>query len=89
MPPTVIFFGTNDKLLGGAEVLVRKGKDLGFKAELYTAEGQPHGFFNRSPWREATLAQAHRFLAAHGYVKGEPAVKVPEKAFLKLAVKAP
>ncbi len=41
------------------------------------------GLFKRSPWREATLRQADVFLAAHGYLKGEPTLEDPEKAALK------
>ncbi len=89
VPPAIIFFGTADKLLVMGEEYVRKAKALGLTAELYTAEGMPHGFFNRSPWQEATLAQADRFLARHGYLRGEPTLKVPPKAALKLADKTP
>jgi hypothetical protein len=47
------------------------------RAEKYLAEGQPHGFFNRSPWRERTLIAADRFLASLGFLEGEPTIKVP------------
>lgn len=81
--PAVIFFGTDDRLIDGGQKWVAKAKELGCAAELHTAEGQKHGFFNRSPWREATLRQADVFLTAHGYLKGEPTLKEPEKASLK------
>jgi acetyl esterase/lipase len=85
-PPAIIFFGTNDRLLAGAESYMKKGRELGRADELFTAEAQPHGFFNRSPWREITLRQADAFLTAHGYLKGEPTI--PAAAEPKL-IKAP
>ncbi len=66
-PPAIIFFGTNDRLLKTAEEYVAKAKPLGLDVELYTAEGMPHGFFNRSPWTERTLYLADAFLVRHGY----------------------
>jgi hypothetical protein len=55
-----------------------KAEEIGVRAEKFLAEGQPHGFFNRSPWRERTLIAADKFLASLGYLKGEPTVTVPE-----------
>jgi acetyl esterase/lipase len=89
VPPAVIFFGTDDKLLEGAQDFMVKAKKLGLKAELYLAEGQKHGFFNKSPWNEATLAQADRFLAKYGYLKGEPTLQVKAGTTLKLAAESP
>jgi acetyl esterase len=85
VPPAIIFFGTSDGLLATAQEYVAKARPLGLAAELYTADGQPHGFFNRSPWRERTLVLADQFLAKFGYVKGEPTVEAPAEAVMKLA----
>ena len=82
-PPAVIFFGTKDAMLEHGREYVTKAKDLGVRAELYTAADQPHGFFNRSPWLEATTRQADLFLASLGYLTGEPAVKPKGDAALK------
>ena len=62
-PPTLLLFGTADFLLTQGEEFMKKSKELGHRAELFTAEGQPHGFFNRPPWREKTIA-------ANGRVSG-------------------
>jgi acetyl esterase len=75
-PPAIIFFGTGDKLIEHGKEYAAKAKALGARAELYTAADQPHGFFNRSPWCEATAERADRFLESLGYLKGEPTVKV-------------
>ena len=83
-PPAIIFFGTNDSLLRSAVQYVKRAKQLGVKSDLWTAKGQRHGFFNRSPWREATLVLADKFLAAHGYLKGSPTIETPENASMKL-----
>jgi len=80
MPPAVIFFGTDDRLLAGGREFFAKGRALGNRVELFTAAGQPHGFFNRSPWNEVTAREADRFLVSLGYVSGEPTLKIPEGA---------
>ncbi|HET6572773.1 MAG TPA: alpha/beta hydrolase, partial [Fimbriiglobus sp.] len=82
-PPAVIFFGTADRLLAMGTEYVAKAKGLGVRAELYTAADQPHSFFNRPPWLEATTDRADRFLASLGYLTGEPTVKPKADATLK------
>jgi acetyl esterase/lipase len=77
-PPALLFYGTDDWLLGQGEEFMRRSKELGHQAKLFTADRQPHGYFNRSPWREKTLQQTDEFLAALGYLKGKPTIKVPD-----------
>jgi acetyl esterase len=69
LPPTLILFGTADPLKEGANEFLEKAKELGTKAEIFWAEGQPHGFFNKPPWMERTLQRADDFLASLGYLK--------------------
>lgn len=78
--PTVIFFGTADKMLDHARAFTDKSKALGNRCEVFTAAEQPHGFFNRAPWLEVTLRQTDVFLTSLGYLKGEPTVKIPGDA---------
>lgn len=79
-PPTVMFFGTADKMLPQGEEYLKKAKELEVPVELYTAAEQPHGFFNRSPWLEVTTQKADEFLTKLGYLTGPATVKVPAKA---------
>ncbi|MBX7208177.1 MAG: alpha/beta hydrolase [Verrucomicrobiaceae bacterium] len=79
-PPAILFFGTADKLGEHGREYVTKAKELGVHAELWTADGMGHGFFNRSPWTEVTVRKADEFLASLGYVTGEPTLKLPEGA---------
>ncbi len=74
-PPALIMFGTEDRLKIHGDEYWKKAEGLGVRAEKYIAEGQGHGFFNRSPWRERTLIAADKFLASLGFLKGEPTVK--------------
>jgi len=76
-PPAAIFFGTDDPLLAGADAYLAKAEPLGLRAELWTAEGQPHGFFNRSPWIQVTARKADEFLASLGYLEGPPTLALP------------
>ena len=79
-PPAIMFFGTEDKLKVGADQYLSKAKPLGVRAELWTADGQAHGFFNKGPYAQLTTKKADEFLTSLGYLKGEPTVKVPEGA---------
>jgi acetyl esterase/lipase len=76
-PPALILFGTKDRLKVFGDAYWKKAEALGVRADKYIAEGQGHGFFNRSPWRERTLIAADKFLASLGFLKGEPTIKVP------------
>ena len=79
-PPAILFFGTNDTLKKGADGYLAKAKPLGLRAELWTADGQAHGFFNRAPWSQVTTRKADEFLVSLGYLKGEPTVGIPAGA---------
>jgi len=79
-PPAIMFFGTSDALKQGADQYLVKAKGLGLRAELWTADGQAHGFFNRAPWSQVSARKADEFLASLGYLKGEPTVKLPDGA---------
>jgi len=74
-PPTLILFGTADKLFAQVPPYLAKAKKLGNRVELYTAEGAIHGFFNKSPWYERTLRRMDEFLIDIGYLKGNPTIK--------------
>jgi acetyl esterase/lipase len=76
-PPALILFGTKDPLIKGAQEFMSRSKELGNRSELFTAEGQAHGFFNRSPWQERTLYRVDEFLASLGYLQGKPTIEVP------------
>lgn len=85
LPPTIMFFGTDDHLLAGAEAFCRKARQLDNRCEILTWEGKGHGFFNygrdgNKPFRE-TVSAADTFLRSLRYVKGEPTVE----QFLKSA----
>jgi len=76
-PPALILFGTNDGLKVFGDEYWAKAEKLGVRADKFLAEGQGHGFFNRSPWLEKTLIAADKFLGSLGYLKGEPTIKAP------------
>jgi acetyl esterase/lipase len=77
-PPAILFFGTADRLLGGAEYFCDQMKQQGSRCELVTYEGEPHGFFNfgrsENKYFLDTLKKADAFLVSLGYLKGEPTV---------------
>ena len=78
LPPTIIFFGTNDRLLFGAQSFQQAATKAGNRCEMFTWEGLPHGFFNHGrfdnkPYVE-TLQCADAFLNSLGYVDGAPTI---------------
>ena len=68
-PPTLILFGTADRLKPQGDEFMGRAKEAGVRAELFTAEDQPHGFFNRPPWLQKTIARMDEFLTSLGYLK--------------------
>lgn len=80
LPPSIQFFGTADKLKLGGDEYIAKARALGLRAEMGSAAGQPHGFFNQSPWIEVTARKADEFLVSLGYLSGEPTLPLPEGA---------
>jgi acetyl esterase/lipase len=77
IPPTIIFFGTEDRLNEGGKEFIARTKDLGLRTQMHMALNQGHGFFNRSPWQERTMFLMDEFLAAHGYLEGKPTLDLP------------
>jgi len=77
-PPALIIFGTNDRLKAFGDAYWKKAEEVGARADKFLAEGQGHGFFNRSPWQERTLIATDKFLASLGYLRGSPTVEVPQ-----------
>ena len=85
-PPTILFFGTADRLKALGDEFMEKSKELGHRAEMFTAEGQGHGFFNRSPWQEKTTQRMDEFLVSIGYLEKKAATGKPtgtKAAFIK------
>lgn len=70
-PPAMIFFGTRDPLMRGAEEYLRLAKKAGARAEMFTAEGNSHGFFNTEPWMSKTIDVADQFLVSLGYLDNQ------------------
>lgn len=76
-PPTLLFYGKEDRLLRQGEEFLARSKEVGQRTEIFLADGVGHGFFNRSPWQERTLLRTDEFLGSLGYVAGKPTIKVP------------
>jgi acetyl esterase/lipase len=77
-PPTIIYFGTDDRLLKGAQYMQERMKAAKNRCQLLTWEGLPHGFFNwarfdNKPFIE-TMRATDEFLVSLGYLQGEPTI---------------
>lgn len=84
LPPTLLFYGTDDRLMAQGEVFCQRGGELGLQIPLWQVPGKGHGFFNRSPWLEATTRQADAFLVEHGFLTGDSGIAEPAGAALTL-----
>jgi acetyl esterase/lipase len=82
-PPCIQFYGTQDGMLKSGVKCVEEAKKHGLDLEVYTAEGQNHGFFNSQPWLDRTLYQTEQFLTKHGYLQGESQLKLGEGVALQ------
>jgi len=64
--PCIMFFGTADGLLEGAELYRKVSADAGNQCKIVTYEGQGHGFFNHGrgdgKYYDLTLAEMDAFL---------------------------
>lgn len=78
-PPTIVFLGTEDKLIPvkTAETYKKLMVDKGRRCDLHLYKGQGHGFFNfrNKANYTKTVIEMDRFLASLGYLKGEPTLQ--------------
>lgn len=81
-PPTWLVYGDGDPALEQGKEFATKAKELGVAVELLIAPKQRHGFFNRSPWTEATAHAADAWLTAKGYLTGGSTLKPADGATL-------
>jgi acetyl esterase len=80
-PPTIVFLGSEDKLipLSTAERYKTLMEKAGSRCEVHIYEGQGHGFFNASKsdgeYLVKTVNKADGFLRSIGYLKGDPTIE--------------
>ena len=83
MPPGIMFFGTDDRLMEPALRSLPLALSQGVHLELWTAEGVGHSFFNRTPWFEWTLYLTDQFLQQHGYLEGAAEIEPPAEVSME------
>ena len=84
MPPTIVFLGTQDKLIPvkTATTFQQKMKAVKSTSLLYLYEGKSHGFFNYgrdggSAYRTSVTLMDH-FLVSLGYLEGKSTIRLQE-----------
>lgn len=90
-PPTIVFLGTEDKLIpvATAKEFDAELEASGVRSELWLYEGQPHGFFNERKNQQAfldTVLKMDAFLVSLGWLEGE-ANEAKLRSLLKSPVK--
>lgn len=81
-PPSIVFFGTKDKLVSPATAKSYESamKAVGSRCETFLYEGQAHGFFNlRNPqYYYKTVYETDLFLTSLGYLSGAPSINLED-----------
>lgn len=72
-PPTIVFFGTNDKTtpVASSKAYEQKMKAVGSRCDLHLYDGAEHAFFNRKPYFEDALRKTDAFLSSEGFIDGK------------------
>ena len=75
-PPTIVFFGTNDRTtpVASSKLYEKKMKAIGSRCDLFLYEGAEHSFFNKGEYFIDTLRKTDAFLMSLGYLNGEPTI---------------
>lgn len=75
-PPTIVFFGTNDKTTPVASSIdyEAKMKKVNSRCDLFLYVGQRHAFFNKGEYFTKTLYETDLFLESLGYITGKPTI---------------
>ena len=79
-PPTVLFLGTEDRLIPVETVQYYKKvmEKVGSRCDLFLYEGEAHGFFNYGQFDnyQKTVAEANQFLISLGYLYENPVIEI-------------
>lgn len=79
-PATIIFLGTNDRLIPveTVEYYQKVMEKVGSKCELRLYEGEGHGFFNYKniEYYKKTVFEADKFLQSLGYLENVPVIEI-------------
>jgi acetyl esterase/lipase len=79
-PPTIVFLGTEDKLIPveTAKKFEQKMRSVGSRCDTIFYDGQPHGFFNKGRSEDKyyveTVQAMDEFLISLGWLKGKPTI---------------
>lgn len=80
-PPSIVFLGSNDKLIpvATAEKFAKECESAGVKSKLVVYPGQGHGFFNSSKsdglYYRKTVIESDQFLQSLGWLQGSATLK--------------
>lgn len=81
-PPTILFLGTQDKLIPveTAQYYKTVMEKVGSRCDLFLYEGEGHGFFNYNQFEyyKKTVSEANQFLVSLGIIDKEPVIKIGE-----------
>ena len=84
IPPTILFFGSEDRLVPVSTIEKYRTRmiEAGARCDVHIYEDQPHAFFNyrdgNNPYYNQTVIETDKFLTSLGYLEGDPTLrKIP------------
>lgn len=74
-PPTIVFLGDSDKLIGVPVLREYEAamKAAGARCDAHVYPGAGHGFFNKDPHKSQTIEESDKFLVSLGWLKAAQA----------------
>ncbi len=79
-PPTILFLGTQDRLIPveTAQYYKTVMEKVGSRCDLFLYEGEGHGFFNyrNFEYYKKTVSEANQFLISLGFIDKEPLITI-------------
>jgi len=76
-PPTIFFYGDQDKFKTGGKHFFNLLHQAAVPAEWWIADGENHSFYHKAGWNEAICKKSYNFLLKNELVMGEEEKEVP------------
>lgn len=69
-PPSIAFYGDNDKFKAGGMKYLEKMDSLGIKTDYWIAKNETHSYYSKPQWETLTTQLAYNFLIEAKVIKG-------------------
>lgn len=70
-PPSIVFYGENDKFKPGGMKYLEKLDTLKIKTDYWIANNETHGYYSKPEWEKLTMQLAYNFLIEAKLINGK------------------